>query len=77
MHDRACSRETKILDLGNETTTPIIVPWQMVCEQTGGILKVIPINDAGELRMDAYRDLLGERTRLVAVAHISERTGDD
>lgn len=52
-----------------------IVPWQLVCQQTGAVLKVIPINDRGELQMDDYRALLSERTRLVAVAHVSNSLG--
>jgi cysteine desulfurase/selenocysteine lyase len=52
-----------------------IVPWQLVCQATGAVLKVIPINDSGELLLDDYRALLGERTRLVAVAHISNALG--
>ena len=52
-----------------------IVPWQLLCEQTGAILKVIPINDAGELSMDEYKNLLSERTRIVSVAHISNALG--
>ncbi len=52
-----------------------IVPWQLVCEQTGATLKVIPINDAGELDMDAYKNLLGDNTRIVAIGHISNALG--
>ncbi len=52
-----------------------IVPWQILCEQTGAILKVIPINDAGELDMAAYEQLLGPRTRLVSIVHISNALG--
>jgi cysteine desulfurase/selenocysteine lyase len=52
-----------------------IVPWQMVCEQTGCTLKVAPINSRGELEFDAYLALLGPRTRLVAVAHVSNALG--
>lgn len=52
-----------------------IVPWQMVCAQTGALLKVVPINDAGELDVAAYADLLGNRTRLVAVTHLSNALG--
>jgi len=52
-----------------------IVPWQMVCEQTGARLKVIPINDAAEIILDDYRDLLNENTRLVAITHISNALG--
>jgi cysteine desulfurase/selenocysteine lyase len=52
-----------------------IVPWQLVCEQTGAVLRVVPITDSGELRMDEYQALLGPRTRLVAVTHISNALG--
>jgi cysteine desulfurase/selenocysteine lyase len=52
-----------------------IVPWQMLCEQTGAVLKVIPINDAGELIMEEYKKLLGPKTRLVSVVHISNALG--
>jgi cysteine desulfurase / selenocysteine lyase len=52
-----------------------IVPWQMVCEQTGCTLKVAPINRRGELEYDAFLKLLGSRTRLVAVAHVSNALG--
>lgn len=52
-----------------------IVPWQLLCEQTGAVLKVIPINDAGELLMDEYKKLLGPLTKLVAVGHISNALG--
>jgi cysteine desulfurase/selenocysteine lyase len=52
-----------------------IVPWQMVCQQTGCTLKVAPINRRGELEFDAYLGLLGPRTRLVAVAQISNALG--
>ncbi|MGV3764203.1 SufS family cysteine desulfurase [Parapedobacter sp.] len=52
-----------------------IVPWQMCCEERGATLKVIPINDAGELDMDAYRSLLGNRTKMVAVTYVSNALG--
>jgi cysteine desulfurase/selenocysteine lyase len=52
-----------------------IVPWQLVCQQTGAVLKVAPITDAGELDLDAYRALLGPRTRLVSVVHVSNALG--
>ena len=52
-----------------------IVPWQLLCEQTGAVIKVAPINDRGELEMDAFNALLGPRTRLVAVAHVSNALG--
>ena len=52
-----------------------IVPWQLLCEQTGATLQVIPINDAGELDLDAYKNLLGDNTRIVAIGHISNALG--
>jgi cysteine desulfurase/selenocysteine lyase len=52
-----------------------IVPWQMLCQQTGARLRIIPINDDGELCMDVYEGLLNEHTRLVAVTHVSNALG--
>ncbi len=52
-----------------------IVPWQMLCEEKGARLKVIPMNDAGELLLDEFDALLNERTRLVAVMHVSNALG--
>lgn len=52
-----------------------IVPWQMLCEQTGAILKVIPMNEEGELLMDSYDELLSEKTKLVFVNHVSNALG--
>ncbi|MCF6294360.1 MAG: cysteine desulfurase [Flavobacteriaceae bacterium] len=52
-----------------------IVPWQMLCEQTGAILKVIPMNQEGELIISAYDKLLSENTKLVFVNHISNALG--
>ena len=52
-----------------------IVPWQMLCEENGCILKVIPINDAGELLLDEYEKLLSEKTKLVSVIHVSNSLG--
>jgi len=52
-----------------------IVPWQLVCAQTGAHLRVAPVTDSGELDMQAYRSLLGARTRLVGVAHVSNALG--
>jgi len=52
-----------------------IVPWQMLCEEKGAQLRVIPMNDAGELLMDDYESLLNERTKLVAVTHVSNALG--
>ncbi|HKX28258.1 MAG TPA: aminotransferase class V-fold PLP-dependent enzyme, partial [Blastocatellia bacterium] len=52
-----------------------IVPWQLLCEQTGAKLRVIPINDAGELLIDQYAEMLNSRVKLVAVAHVSNALG--
>ena len=52
-----------------------IVPWQMACEQTGAVLKVIPVLDSGELDMEAFQTLLSEKTKLLAVNHISNALG--
>ncbi|MGH7381619.1 MAG: SufS family cysteine desulfurase [Candidatus Methylomirabilales bacterium] len=52
-----------------------IVPWQILCEQTGAVLRVVPINDDGEMLLDEYVTLLTPRTRLVAVAHVSNALG--
>jgi cysteine desulfurase/selenocysteine lyase len=52
-----------------------IVPWQLICESKGAILKVIPVNDAGELDMEAFDELLSDRTRLVSVVHASNSLG--
>ncbi len=52
-----------------------IVPWQMVCQQTGARLRVVPINDHGELILEEYQRLLGSRTRLVSITHMSNALG--
>jgi cysteine desulfurase/selenocysteine lyase len=52
-----------------------IVPWQMICEEKGAILRVIPINDQGELLLEEYERLLGSRTKLVAVVQVSNVLG--
>lgn len=52
-----------------------IVPWQMLCERTGAVLKVIPCHDDGTLDQDAFRSLLNERTRLLSVTWISNSFG--
>ena len=52
-----------------------IVPWQMLCEEKGAHLRVAPMNDAGELELDAFEKLLSPRTRMVAVAHVSNALG--
>ncbi len=52
-----------------------IVPWQMLCERTGATLKVIPMNQAGELIQEEYEKLLSSKTKIVAVNHISNALG--
>ncbi len=52
-----------------------IVPWQMLCERSGAVLKVIPMNQTGVLEMDAYKALLSEKTKLVFVNHVSNALG--
>jgi cysteine desulfurase/selenocysteine lyase len=52
-----------------------IVPWQMLCEEKGARLRVIPMNDAGELLLDEFDALLNERTKLVCVGHVSNALG--
>ncbi|GGF31496.1 cysteine desulfurase [Echinicola rosea] len=52
-----------------------IVPWQMLCEETGATLKIIPINDKGELIMEEFDKLLSEKTKMVAVVHASNALG--
>jgi cysteine desulfurase / selenocysteine lyase len=52
-----------------------IVPWQIVCEQTGATLRAVPIDDRGELRMDEFDRLLTDRTRIVAMIHVSNALG--
>jgi cysteine desulfurase / selenocysteine lyase len=52
-----------------------IVPWQLLCEETGAVLRVIPVDDAGDLLLDEYDRLLGPRTKLVAVGHVSNALG--
>jgi cysteine desulfurase/selenocysteine lyase len=52
-----------------------IVPWQMVCEQTGAKLKVVPITRSGEVDFEAFQGLLNARTRLLALAHVSNALG--
>jgi cysteine desulfurase/selenocysteine lyase len=52
-----------------------IVPWQLVCEQTGAVLRVVPITDDGEMVFDEYEKLLSPRTKLVSVVHLSNSLG--
>ena len=52
-----------------------IVPWQMLCEQVGAKLRVVPINHDGEIVMDEYRRLLNDKTKIVSIAHVSNALG--
>ncbi len=52
-----------------------IVPWQMLCAEKGALLKVVPISDSGELLLDEYARLLTPRTRIAALAHVSNALG--
>lgn len=52
-----------------------IVPWQILCEQIGAVLRIAPINDAGELLLDEFHKLINDRTRLIALVHISNALG--
>jgi len=52
-----------------------IVPWQMLCQRKKAVLKVIPITEKGELKMDEYKKLLSAKTKLVAVCHVSNSLG--
>jgi len=52
-----------------------ILPWQMLCQEKGATLRVIPINEKGELLIDEYKKLLNDKTKLVAVTHVSNTLG--
>src|SRR5579864_3451155 len=52
-----------------------IVPWQILCDEKGAKLRVAPINDAGELLLDEFANMLGPRTKLAAVTHVSNALG--
>lgn len=72
---------SKLLQAGDELIVSAmehhsnIVPWQMLCDRTGAILKVIPMDQAGVLDIDAYKDLLSKKTKLVFVNHVSNALG--
>jgi cysteine desulfurase/selenocysteine lyase len=77
----ASSFAKKVLKKGNEIVISgiehhsNIVPWQIVCEERQAVLKVIPINDAGELMMEEFEKLLNKNTKLLAITHISNALG--
>ncbi len=52
-----------------------LVPWQMMCERSGAVLKFVPVSDSGEFVFDAYEKLLNSKTKLVAVSHVSNTLG--
>ena len=52
-----------------------IVPWQILCDERGARLRIVPMTDEGALRIDSYEALLGDRTRIVAVTHVSNALG--
>ena len=52
-----------------------IVPWQLLAEQTGAVLKVIPMSDAGEIDVDVFHDLITPKTKLVSIVHVSNALG--
>lgn len=72
--DKYCSKGDEILISAMEHHSNI-VPWQMLCERKGLVLKVIPFDDRGVLDMQAFDALLSTRTRLVAVTHVSNALG--
>lgn len=71
----------KFIDKGDEIIISTlehhanIVPWQMLCERKGAVLKVIPINDKGELLLDEYQKLISDKTKIVSVNHVSNALG--
>lgn len=71
----------KFIQPGDEIITTVlehhanIVPWHMLCAEKGATLQVVPINDAGELQLDAYAALFSDRTRLVCLGHVSNALG--
>lgn len=77
----AASFGKKILSAGDEVLISAmehhsnIVPWQMICEEKGAILKIIPISNTGELVMDAFDSLLTDRVKIVAVTYVSNSLG--
>jgi len=74
-YGRANLREGDEIILSNLEHHSNIVPWQMIREETGAVIRVAPINDAGELLIDEYEKLLSDRTRIVAIQHVSNALG--
>lgn len=74
-YGRANLRENDEIIISHMEHHSNIVPWQILCELTGAKLKVVPINDAGEIIMEEYEKLLGPRTKIVSVVHVSNALG--
>ena len=72
---RACLRAGDEIVVSAMEHHSNLVPWQIACEQAGARLRVVPIDDDGEFDFDAYEQLIGPRTRLVAVTHVSNALG--
>ncbi|MDF1695900.1 MAG: cysteine desulfurase [Saprospiraceae bacterium] len=77
----ASSYGRKFLNEGDEVVISTmehhsnIVPWQMICEERKAVLRVIPINDKGEILLEKYRALLSEKTKIVSIVHVSNSLG--
>lgn len=71
---RFVNRGDEVLISGMEHHSNI-VPWQILCEERGAVLRVIPINDDGEIEVDEYRRLLNEKTKIVSLTHVSNALG--
>jgi cysteine desulfurase/selenocysteine lyase len=74
-YGRNCLHEGDEIILSQMEHHSNIVPWQILCHQTGAILRVITVDDHGELQMESFRNLLNEHTRFVAVTHVSNTMG--
>lgn len=74
-YGRACLKAGDEILIGEAEHHANIVPWQMLCQQIGTVLKVAPINDAGELLLDQFTAQLTDNTRLVALGHVSNALG--
>lgn len=74
-HGRSTLREGDEIIISHMEHHSNIVPWQILCQQTGAKLKVVPINDRGEFMMEEYEKLLSPRTKIVSVVHVSNALG--
>ena len=72
---RACLRAGDEIVVSAMEHHSNLVPWQIACEQVGAALRVVPIDDDGEFQFEAFEQLIGPRTRLVAVTHVSNALG--